>query len=112
MKWRVIAGLFCVAGCGLSEQAFQTAFNEELCDLDARCELGPSCPTETSEEIDDCADYDPKAAAECIETLQESTCENWLEAFTTEPGIDLFIATIGDKPGACVEVYDLTECGL
>ena len=88
MRHTILIGL--LTGCGWSEARFLTVGLEEWCTASADCEGTydvDACIDHIRAVDRDGCDYDPSAAAQCIDALDAATCEPLpaLGTFAFEP---------------------------
>lgn len=106
---RLVPVLLLLGACGVSEEKFQEQYAEKACTLTMECSADESGGFffDSQEECEsffalalslgtDGCDYDKKAAKDCLNALDEATCDN-----------------AGDElESTCAEVYTGDECGM
>jgi hypothetical protein len=92
-----VAALAMMVGCGYSESKYEDESLEAVCDWLVECfqlfDTVDTCISESETvELDDCWEYDGGNAKDCVDGLQELTCDDT------------------EVPAVCADVYSDEDC--
>ncbi|MBW1879516.1 MAG: hypothetical protein JRJ84_14225 [Deltaproteobacteria bacterium] len=96
-KIMTVAALAMLVGCGMSEDTYNDKALDAVCVwlvdcFDLYTDVDACIADSETVTVDDCYDYSAKDAKECVDALEELTCDDI------------------EMPSACDNVYDDSEC--